>query len=169
MANKNIPFFATGADISSLAKAINLMHPVQFVVAGLFDTPVAEVSYELVNPMPLTTYLVVDRNSLISIRTVPQRGGGVKYAIDQMQNSNATSFRFGGFLEDRLVAGQFGASESNELSSIISKLMRKQFEKIKSYYVGPEAVRLLDSGVRLTPTSKSPETYELAPEKRIPC
>jgi RHS repeat-associated protein len=73
----------------------------------------------------------------------------------------------GGMLNgERLVAGQVGTAtdekESEEIFALFSKAIRSKFEKIQSYYVGPDAARLLDKGVRLTPGAKSPEAYDLA-------
>jgi hypothetical protein len=48
---------------------------------------------------------------------------------------------------------------SSELLRLVRSLMRKQFKKIKAFYVGQAAERMLDSGKRLTMAVQSPRTF----------
>ena len=45
---------------------------------------------------------------------------------------------------------------------LTKEIYYKYFKKIKSYYVGPDAARLLDEGCRLCPTEKSTPEYDLS-------
>lgn len=88
------------------------------------------------------------------------------YAIDQVNNPHSIALQSGGQFADRqLIAGQLGtvgdSEQSHELYALFDKLMRKRFEEIKSYCVGPEAAAMLDGGARLSVTPKSPQTYDL--------
>ncbi len=90
----------------------------------------------------------------------------MKYAIDQRENSHAIALQYGGLVDGaRLIASQLGTistdSVSAQIYSLFAETIRRQFDKIQSYYVGPEAALLLDTGVRLTPTVKSPAIYDL--------
>jgi len=83
-----------------------------------------------------------------------------------MANPQTVVLDSGGLVDrQRLIAGQIGTAtvnkQSEEIYALFAKVVRRRFEKIKSYYVGPEAIRLFDLGTRLTPTAKSSEVYDL--------
>ncbi|HEY5814162.1 MAG TPA: hypothetical protein VIT23_16085 [Terrimicrobiaceae bacterium] len=111
-------------------------------------------------------YLIAEQDASIEVRPVPQRDGGQKFAIDQLVNPGTVALRPGGLIEQGgLVAGQKGTSSDKPASLSLYKLivdhMRKNFSKVKSYYLGTDASRLLDEGVRLTANPKSPVLYDL--------
>jgi hypothetical protein len=116
---------------------------------------------------PSTSYLAFSKGVKVVSRSVQQRSGGIKFAVDPLANPPTVVVRCGGRVGvDRLTAGDVSVAtsdeEAEELFAIFSSVIRRQFKKIKSFYVGPEAARLLDEGVRLSPTSKSPPMYDLA-------
>jgi hypothetical protein len=155
---KQIPLFATEKDLLDILQSGSQKCPIEFVVAGLFDQKSQIVRR--------TFDLIFHEATPLAHRAVVQRNGGEKYAIDQIANPHSISLWFGGLHENvRLVASQIGTAtnsdKSHELHSLFLALVRQQFELIKSYYVGPEAVKLLDRGIRLTLTAKSPEAYDL--------
>ncbi|WP_158264838.1 hypothetical protein [Blastopirellula marina] len=45
---------------------------------------------------------------------------------------------------------------------MLLKVLKREFTKIKSYYVGNEAAVLLDSGARLTINAAASTEYDLA-------
>lgn len=101
------------------------------------------------------------------MREVVQRAGGVNYALVQLCNPNSVVLRTGGKCGDeQLIAGQVGTSSKSYLSirlyKLLSGLIISKFKKIRSYYVGPTAEALLDSGVRLSATPRSPKVYDLS-------
>jgi hypothetical protein len=169
--------FASKADLESLLRAIESRRPLQFVVTGLFDSPVIETIQSLLATSNLgqldvgdtnqaAGYLVANREIPVEVRRVPQHGGGVKYALDQLSNPTTIALRPGGsFGEMCLISGQVGTAShhpsSLELFHTFGKEVRHQFTKIKSFYVGQEAVELLDKGWRLTSNAKSPALYDL--------
>jgi hypothetical protein len=162
----NIPFFATENDFRELVKRVSLKRSVQIAIAGMFDEEEVMKINIAECPSPFTSYLVVNADVAIKSRTVPQRSGGVKYAVDRMENPDAVIVAFGGmFGEDRLVVCHFGVKDPNaksaELAEVIAKEIRANFNKIKSFYVGSEAEKFLRNGGRLTPTTKSPVEYDL--------
>lgn len=166
MSKKQIPFFATHGDLTSIAREVVEARPVDFVHGGLFAGPSLEVLANVDNLCSFETYLVVDRGALVNLRAVPQRAGGQMYAVDQVSNPHTIALQTGGMSADRqLVAGQMGTvgntTQSDELFVIYSMVIRKRYEKVKSYYVGPEAAVMLDSGARLSVTRKSPKAYDL--------
>jgi len=166
MTKNSLPFFATENDLSKLLTNVVRVRPLQFVVCGLSDTSIVQSMPSLLKSSPRTNYLIADRDLVIEVRVVPQKGGGQKYAVDQQSNPKTIVFCPGGMIEDRcLLAGQIGTISNTQTSleffKLFSSEMSKQFSKIKSYYVGEEATRLLDNGVRLTGNPKSPVLYDL--------
>lgn len=177
MAKNQLSFFATKADLESLLRAVESKQQLQFLVTGLFDSPAVAPMQSLLavrnlgrmdvgDPNHAAGYLVASRESSIEVRPVPQHRGGVKYAVDQLANPKTIAFRPGGsFGETCLIAGQAGTAYDNpsslELFHTFSKEVRRQFTKIKSFYVGKEASELLDKGWRLTINAKSPALYDL--------
>ncbi len=167
MARKQIPIFATESDITTIAEEVSGKQPLRFVAAGSADQASPIVLDDLKHPEPFATYLVGKAGTQFVARTIPQHGGGNRYSVDQLENPGTVMIRCGGVLNgERLVAGQVGTAtdekESEEIFALFSKAIRSKFEKIQSYYVGPDAARLLDKGIRLTPSAKSPEAYDLA-------
>lgn len=166
MPKRITPFFATHADLSQLLADVNHSRPIKIVAAGLFDSPAV---HELPLPSsldPATYYLVTDRDAPIAMREVEQRGGGRKFALDQLINPRSVGLHAGGLLTQQcLIAGQLGTTADDpvslELYGVIGARIRTTFEKVKSYYVGREASQLLDTGVRLTTSPRSPAIYDL--------
>lgn len=177
MSRNQVSFYATKGDLQALLLAIEAQRPLQFVAAGLFDSPSVEGRESLLDEPDIGTltsgdpnherrFLIADREVSISVREVPQRRGGVKYAVDQQSNPKTVAFVPGGsFGPSFLLAGQVGTisadpSSINLYESIRSEI-RRMFTKIKTAYVGPEAEALLDAGWRLTASSKTPAIYDL--------
>lgn len=161
------PFYATPRDLSSVVRDVSATTPLSFTVAGLFDIRAAVLLEDFERHEPLQTYLVLDRGAPVAVRRVPQRRGADKFAVDQLLNPHTVAIRCGGVMGDsRLIAGQLGTTaeggRSAELYALLVKSMKRQFEKIRSYLVGPEAARLLDQGWHLAPTERSPPEYDLA-------
>ena len=177
MTKNQLSFFATKDDLESLLRTVESERPLQFVVAGLFDSLNVEPLESLLDAPNLGSvtvgdanhepgYLVATRGITIEVRPVPQRRGGVKYAVDQLTNPKTIAFRPGGtFGATCLIAGQVGTASDDpsslELFQLFSKQTRHRFTKIKSFYVGKEAGELLNKGWRLTANAKSPALYDL--------
>ncbi len=177
MARNQQSFFATKADLESLLREVESKRQLQFVETGLFDSPSVQPVYSLLGAPNLghlaagdhnqgPCYLVASREISIDVRPVPQRRGGTKYAVDQQENPKTIAFRPSGvFGENCLIDGQVGTisddPNSLELFQLFLKEMRRQFTKVKEFYVGKEAGELLDKGWRLTGNAKSPTLYDL--------
>ncbi len=177
MPKNQLSFFATKGDLESLLRAVESEQPLQFVVAGLFDSPNIQPMESLLGASNLGSvaggdanhepaYLVAGRGIPIEVRPVPQRRGGVKYAVDQLANPKTIAFRTGGvFGKTCLIAGDMGTASDDpsslELFRLFSKQPRHRFTKIKSFYVGREAGELFDKGWRLTANAKAPSLYDL--------
>lgn len=177
MPKNQLSFYSTPEDIRFILRAVESMVEVQFIPMGLFDTsthvavPSLAASANL--GIALTgdsnreqSYLVAPINCMVETRAIPQRGGGTKYAIDQLANPSSIVLRPGGIFGDAaVVAGQVGTASvdvvSSDLFATFSMEIQRQFRKVRSFYVGAEACQLLDNGWRLTSNIKSPSTYDL--------
>ena len=150
----------------------------RYTLTGLFDSPQLDSLPTLLEREDLgyvqsgdniqaPARLVSDEKLSIKIREVPQRRGGVKYAVDQKANPDTIVFRAGGIFEEGcLIAGQVGTASATKASLSLYKVFTKeighQFVKVKSYHVGKQAAEWLEKGWRLTANSKSPALYDLA-------
>lgn len=178
MRGHQIHIFATKADLEELLRAIESQRELQFVRAGLFDVPVLNRVTTLFNDPNLgialkgdnnheARYLVADRKESISFETVPQHGGGTKYAIgNQKFNPKTIEFRPGGvFNEECMIDGRAATISDDEASLAIFKLFSKEIKRrlkrIQSFWVGAEAEKLLDKGWRLTTGVTTPPIYDL--------
>ena len=108
------------------------------------------------------TFLVCDVEQVV----VPRQVSGPRYLLDQLINPDTISFTPGGiWLEDILLYGRFATAsetkESIELMKILKNMVRKNFRKLKAYYLGAEAEEMLDNGKRLTIAAQSPPEYNL--------
>lgn len=166
MRKKLTPFFGTHSDLVTLARDVIAVRPIDFVHGGMFAEPVIAVLNNINDLSVFETYIVVDHGIPVGLRVVPQRAGGQMYAVDQVVNPHTIVLQTGGRYSDHhLIAGQIGTTgnnkQSDDLYAFFARAIRKRFEKVKSFYVGPEAAILLDNGARLSVTSKSPEMYDL--------
>lgn len=177
MPSKRIDFFATRSDLEPLLTSVERKRPVKYVEAGLFDaSTVAEwTSFTDIPQFGVATrgdtnqepeFLVAPAQTVVQVRTVPQRRGGSKFAVDQEVNGDSIALRPGGRLGSvAVIAGRVGtvsdSAESRSLFDDVARELKQRFTKIRSYQVGAEAERLLDGGYRLTASIRSPPLYDL--------
>lgn len=174
MGKNQLEIFCTTEDLVTILDMVHRQVSLSFAVAGLFETATvqlfqsaADVSTFIAASGDTTlNLLVVDSGSTVSTREVPQRKGGTRYGVDQVCNPRSVVLRPGRLVDERtLLAGQIGTASADPASvglfSAFSGVVRKQFVKVKSYWVGPEALRILDAGGRLTSTPKAPPEYDL--------
>lgn len=154
-ANRQLQFAETGLlDSNDFERRWSLLDIPGIWRAGVSDS----------NQTP--AYLAAKRDVVLKVRPIPQRGGGLKYALDQLANPETVVLRLGGVSEEGcLLAGQVGTASANpdsvDLYRVFCTALVSQFTKMKSYYVGNEAAELLERGWRLTSSAKSPRIYDL--------
>lgn len=166
MSKTQTPFFATHGDLVAIALEVMAFRKLDFVLGGVFPEPTLTVLKDVHDLGVCEIYLVVEHGSSVGLRSVPQRTGGQKYAVDQIENPHAIALHTGGPYTDRhLIAGQVGIvgknRQSDDLYALFRMVIQKRFEKIKSFYVGPEAIAMLEKGARLSATPKAPQLYDL--------
>jgi hypothetical protein len=174
-------FYATASDMEPGLAKIEQSTPLEYVRAGMFHSKdVARYASALAIPhfgVSQTgrlaaadhNYIVVPKGASIVVQEVPQRRGGIRYVIDHRENPSVV-FRPGGmFGKDCLIAGELGTPRADEVSLAIWKLFSRhffrEFVKIGLYRVGPEALRLLHAGLRLSPDIKWSRVTDLAAQR----
>ena len=166
MAENVIPVFATPEDWALVLRVVTAQRDLVAVAAGMFNQPeIAMVELTGFLP-PKASHLVMNRQCKVHLRAVPQRGGGVRFSIDQIENPQTVFVQPGSMVgNDKLVAGQVGTASDDPVSldllTVFSSALYKHFVEIKSYRVGPQAAALLDTGIRLASTENSPVAYDL--------
>jgi hypothetical protein len=167
MSGKQVIFFAVYRDIQPIMKKIEDAFEVQYYKAGLFDNPNIShyTSYQDFPDMGFTSfgdwnwidrYLVIPKNLSLNIREVPQRSGGLKYAVDPQVNEKSVELKIGGIYrshDSMIIAGRIATGYENEFSTTLVKTfsshLKKEFRYIDKFYVGKEAFEKLKQGWRL--------------------
>ena len=172
MTAKSIRFFAADRDLDAVLEGIELRHCLSYVECGLFDDtkrPAIPSLRSLPRCVGETSesFLVLPDGLKCSIRTVPQRRGGVKYAVDQMANPGTVVLNRGVDLsESLLVAGSIGTIHTDRKASMLmegfASDVKSRFHLIKAYWVGPEARTRLERGARLVTSVHAPREYDLS-------
>src|ERR1700740_3616800 len=129
MSRKLTPFFATHGDLAAIARDAIAVRPVDFVHGGLFAEAGLTVLADIDDLSAFETYLIVDHGVPVNLRAVPQRAGGQKYAVDQVNNPHTIALQTGGKHTDhQLIAGQIGtvgnSKQSDDLYALFTRIIR---------------------------------------------
>lgn len=180
--SKSIHFHATKRDLESLLAAVESQRAIRYTQAGMSDTP-DFATFTSCLEIPNLGYapsgqgvgepfwLITDAHTEVEIETVPQRRGGVRYGVDPGLNPESVVLWPGGVFEGHVkwrggefnggavIDGQLATAMFNptsiELLNLFALEARRQFKRIKSFFVGPQAEQLLDAGYRLAHSIKS--------------
>lgn len=170
-------FFATKGDLRPLVK-IEDQQRLKYVVCGMSEVPQFKQYNSLLEIENLgiafkgkheqePSYFIFKSNARIEIEVIPQKKGRARYSCaNQILNPHTIVFRPGGFFEDVcLIDGEVSTisthPKSIQIYNSFVREIKQHFRKIKSYYVGPEAAKLLDEGIRLTANVRAPAEYDL--------
>ena len=107
MAKNQIMFYATALDLSSVLSALEATKPIRYTRMGLFATKIPQTYSSFmhipdfaraVHPTAVAnpSYLVSLQDMKIHVREVPQKAGGILFAVDQAENPDSVAFRPGG-------------------------------------------------------------------------
>jgi hypothetical protein len=170
-------FFATRDDLIFVLQMVEEQYALKYIKCGLFDAADRPVysSFTEIQYLGIAVkgdwnfednYLVLFSEATVRVRAVPQRRGGIKYAVDQQQNPESITIKPGGrYADSAVIAGIVGTvhhdKRAEELLAAFIKAFKIRFVKAKSYIVGPEALKLLESGFRLAQSIKSPTEFDL--------
>jgi hypothetical protein len=180
---KQIHFFALKDDLLPVLEAVECEVPLKYMLMG--QSPKVEVEsfssgMEIPNlGISATESASSGRSFLVTGRAVPMEvrpikgPAGIRYSLDQLGNPDSVTFSPGGRWGEDVVLNGRVATVSNsqfaqELMKLFNRSFKKQFFKVKAYYVGPGAYILLDAGKRLTAAEQSPREFDLTREMSAP-
>ena len=185
MNRSQVLFYATARDLSGALSSLEAQKDLQYTLAGLFDSKELQtyLSYRDIpdlgrafnrSAVANRRYLVSLQGTALRIREVPQNKGGVLFAVDLSLNEDSIVFSPGGrYRNDVMLYGMIGtlspppSAASKNLYTFVAKGFRKDFKKVREYFVGPEALDLMASGVRLTLDAMTPPEFDLN-RRRLP-
>jgi hypothetical protein len=172
-------FFATAEDLRTVFDRVEARWRLAYTLTGLFETPeltttpAGEAIPTLHSPPPHAgaiagyQYLVTAVNDPVVVREVPQRRGGVRYAVDQLANPRSVALMPGGlYPPDIRLYGRVGTASDAEFSVRLYRTFASAicglFLRVGAYYVGRQAEEFWRGGQRLTIGANSPLEYDLA-------
>jgi hypothetical protein len=174
---KQIIFYATAGDLSSVLSPLEAEKPLQYTLSGLFETnkPQTYESYSNILDFGRASHptAAANRSFLLSyqgtnlrVREVTQKAGGVLFAVDQANNEDTIVLRPAGRHGNNIIlCGMMGTVSQSLTSKIlydyVGKQFRKNFKKEREFFVGREAFDLWNAGVRLTIGASSPVEFDL--------
>lgn len=172
-------FYALSEDLVALVRAVEVEGALDYVETGVFST---RTVHRLTSALDIRrlgeatgdsaahcdTYLVTLPGLPIETRRIELTAGGLRYAIDQLINPDTITFSpAGAHGKGLIIHGRAGTASDTAISSDLMKRFRKelrrQFRKVKAFYVGPEAYKAFLSGTRLTLSTQTPREFDLAP------
>jgi hypothetical protein len=181
MAKNQTMFYATTLDLSSVLSALEATKPIRYTTMGLFKKNVPQTYSSFtdipdfgraIHPTAVANpfYLLSIQGTQIHAREIPQKAGGVLFAVDQAENPDSVAFRPGGRYGNAVILyGTIGtvsqSSESKELYNFAAKAFRRGFLRQQEFLVGPEAREAWNAGVRLTIGALSPVEFDLKHEE----
>ena len=171
-------FFATADDLLPVFERVESKHHLAYTLCGLFTSPefqslssgasLPSLREPAAHPNANAgaQYLVTSADQPPVIREVPQKAGGILYAIDQLANPDSITIQPGGiYPPDILLHGRVATDTSTafarKFQSAFSSSVAKFFQHIRAFYVGPQAYELWRGGYRLTQSVQSPHEYDL--------
>ncbi|MFT4019729.1 MAG: hypothetical protein QM668_22385 [Agriterribacter sp.] len=159
MKGKQLYYFADAVDMYPIFQKFENLESVQYFQTGMFDsslTPSFISIFEYGNLGKVLngdwnhtdSFLIIKKGIHINVREVPQKKGGYKFAIDQMNNPKSIVFKVAGVLKDGILVGGYMGTISNNEDSLrlfksLTLLIKKEFKKIGSSYVGKSAQQKL--------------------------
>jgi hypothetical protein len=172
-------FFATADDLLPIFSAVERRRQLSYTLTGHVTEPNC-ISHDhgidlptLYEPIAFEasvncpSYLITEAQTSITLRELPLRNGRRQWAIDQILNPDSTVLCHGGIYQGSLllhgrIATVSKSPVAQSLQRAFDSQLRKHFVRIKAFYVGPNAEKLLDSGFRLTGAAQSPSEYDLS-------
>jgi hypothetical protein len=180
MTSKQTMFFSTSSDIKPILKNIEELYKIQYYKMGMFDNTKDIMNYKsfsLIDKLGFTIYgdwnlidryLIIQQKAVLNIRDVHQRKGGIKYVVDQVVNAASIEFKMGGIYTEKndvLVAGRIATASNGEFSNKLYKsfatMVKEQFRRVGSFYVGNEALEKLKAGWRLVTNEQLSKEFDL--------
>lgn len=176
---KQIHFFALKEDLLPVLDVVEQEIPIKYILMGNFPKKEFE-AFTSGGQIPRLGQSTTESASggqsfLLARQAVPievrplKTPSGIRYLLDQLSNPDTVTLSPGGrWGEDVVLNGRVATASdtplAQELMKTFNKVFRKQFSKIKAFYVGTGAAALLDAGKRLTADAQSPREFDLTTE-----
>jgi hypothetical protein len=174
---KQIHFYAVADDLLPVLEAVEQVKPIKYSKTGHYETSKVEsLTSSAVIPnlgkasseaaIGCTSYLVSDLKTEIKSDPFVMKTGARMFSIDQLLNQDTVLLTPAGEWSDDIVLYGRVATVSNsppaqELMKLFRSALKKNFKKVKAYYIGPKALSLFQSGYRLTISAQSPPEFDL--------
>lgn len=176
---KDYHFYCEFDEITEILKSFQEDNKVKFLPMGLYLKE--ELSEETTDIFTIPefgnithpdvvhamTILAIPEDLDLIIREVPQRKGGVRFAIDMSANPVGITIGIGGYFgKEVLLPGRITTAKDSDFSketlSYLGKEIRKKFKKkVGAYYISPKAIQAYNNGVRLVRNAKLPIEFDL--------
>lgn len=170
-------FFATLKDLQPIIEFIETTYSIKYYKMGMFDN---DVNNQILSILKIENvgkpsvgdwnkdirFLMIPKDASLTVRSIPQKAGGIKYATDSLANQTSLCIQIGGvFKEGIIIPGTLGTTYSSTFSDEIFKTfsskIKKEFKKIDEFYVGSEAEGKLSEGWRLVTNEKLSQEFDL--------
>lgn len=111
-------------------------------------------------------YLITESTAEVEVRCIDTQSGR-RYLVDQLRNPNSVVLQPGGRFDSvAVISGKISSVSKDGFAGGLFKAagvaLRRSFVRVKSYWVGPHAMRFLQDGGRLTTAIQSPPPYDLS-------
>jgi hypothetical protein len=173
---KQLLFFAVAEDLVPVFRAVEAAGDLRYATTGVFEAHEPQTFSKgaalpglgrasASSSIAGASYVVVPAGAPVAVRKV-DTDQGVRFAVDQLDNPDSVSLTPAGLWQgDVVLHGRVAtASEapgSEALMKQFASALKREFTKVKAYWVGPTAMSLLDAGRRLTISADSPSIFDL--------
>jgi hypothetical protein len=163
--SQQVQFFATRSDLFRGVEQFEASEAIDYVLCKMDQSKEFKSYTRLSDWEPLGStnsgshiggdfFLVKNARTPLNVEEVPQKRGGVLYAIGQNLNPSSMVLRPGGiYRQGLLICGSAGtasdSTDSLKLYQAFKQSLARAFKKVKKCFVGDEALRLADDGWRL--------------------
>jgi hypothetical protein len=177
MTRNLIMFYATATDLHPLLSSLETQKNLQYTLTGLFKTKTPQTYLSFVDipdfgkpkhPTSIANseYLVSPQGVTVCVEDVPQRRGGILYAIDQLLNQDTIHFGPGGrYQDDVFLYGRIGTASDTPMSKglydFFTRPFRQRFKRTGAFFLGPEAIDFARKGGRLALSASTPPEHDL--------
>ena len=171
MGHYQFMFYATARDLAPVLSLLEAQKRLQYTPMRRVVSDKAQIylSYADIPDFGRThdptavmnpAYLVALQGTAVQVETIYPRTGGVNFAIGQNLNKDTVTLRPGGMYgHDVLLYGSIGTVSESDASLNLYDFMVEpylaRFTPVHEFFLGPEALDLWKSGVRLNTSATS--------------
>jgi len=168
-----LELFATTSDLIESLSPVEQVQPVQYCAISSNEPTAAPVESiaalaSKIDEARESHWLVTRAGVTLHARRVTTREGNVWYSFDQSQNPDSvllyTGARQGKVLTPGRISTGSAGPEAQSLFRLFRKWYKKRSQRVRSYWVGAEALVMLRSGYRLTCNETASPIYDLREE-----